>query len=274
MNKWNLRLNFSVGDEDYDVRGAGLITSRGCFYKCIFCASRKMWPMAITFHSVPYMEKWVDYLHDLGINNYYIHDDTFAVGKRGKKLSEVFGKHNGVWRCSIRGDLITPETARVLSSNGCVQICLGVETGSQRLLDVLNKNETVEDNARAIELCHDNGIGVKACFMTGLPSETEEDIELTKQFIARTNPENIATGIFCPFPGCDVFENPDRYSYTLSGTEDYKDYWTVGKTHDTPCVNPEIVEDARRYKKELDELAGDKELLNRQGDTWRKWASS
>jgi len=95
---------------------------------------------------------------------------------------------------------------QMIKDAGCQQITFGFESGSQRILDILKKGTTVEQNQRAIDLCKEVGIIPQGTFMIGNPTETVEDIEKTKQFIKESGVESPGICITTPFPGTELWE--------------------------------------------------------------------
>jgi radical SAM superfamily enzyme YgiQ (UPF0313 family) len=94
---------------------------------------------------------------------------------------------------------------------GCVMICFGVESGSQRILtQVLNKGTTVEDNRKAIFLCKKTGILANANVMLGSPTETLDEIKLTDRLLKEADPELIWASVTTPIPGTALAEEAAR----------------------------------------------------------------
>jgi hypothetical protein len=102
---------------------------------------------------------------DPQIGGFIIMDDLFAVDpSRVRKICSMI-KESGldiVWNCEIRADMITEELVRTMKGAGCCQVLMGIETGSQRLLDLVRKDITVEDIRRASSLIHEAGMEVYA----------------------------------------------------------------------------------------------------------------
>jgi len=92
------------------------------------------------------------------------------------------------------------KTLNLLKKSGCWQIQIGVESGSQRILDFLKKGTSVEMNAEAIKNCRKIGIFSHCAFMIGIPTETEEDLKKTYYFIQKNKPDLGGAGFFIPFP--------------------------------------------------------------------------
>jgi len=259
--RYSMKMTY-VFDGKIEERSAGwIMTARGCPGNCYFCASNLMWEGRLRIHSVDYVQDWLNYYLERGINDFHIADENFTVGKnRLFKLCKILSGR-GYWRCNSRGDTMTEEKAKVMYESGCRQVTLGVETGSQKLIDSLNKKEAVADNENAIKILKDSGIGVKASFMVGLPNEADSDVMETAEFIERTRPDEVTVAIFVPYPGCHFYGKSER---------DWKDYISVGKEKFTPVFYGNR-EDVYRRKKELLEIAGDSYILDMHKERWDSW---
>jgi len=111
-----------------------------------------------------------------------------------------------MWACNSRVDNLDMETMRLVKDAGCKQLIFGFESGSQRMLDILNKGTTVELNKRAIEMCHEVGLLATGSFMIGNPTETVEDIRETQNFIKENKPDFAGICITTPFPGTKLWD--------------------------------------------------------------------
>ena len=219
---------FTTADGDM-VSGAQIITSRGCPGKCSFCCSPHIYRRKVRFHTTEYVENWVDYLNGYGYNTFYVVDDTVLLNSnRLRKMCDIFKSRESRWRACVRGDAVTLEKMEMLYDSGCRQVDIGVESGSQKVLDLVQKGERVEDNINAVNIAHSVGIKVKSCLIVGLPGEEQEDIDLTVDFIEKCAPDSVTLCTFIPFPGCDIFFNPDKYNYKVDHSKGYSKYVCCG----------------------------------------------
>ena len=106
----------------------------------------------------------------------------------------------------VKSDRIKIEILKALKKAGCHTVQIGIESGSQRVLDVLNKKVTVKQNYEAIACCKRNKIFCDASFMIGLPTETLEDLKMTAKLIRDTKPDVINLKIYVPLPGAPLFD--------------------------------------------------------------------
>ena len=115
-------------------------------------------------------------------------------------------------RSFVRSNLLTLDLAQKMKTMGFRRIRFGAESGSDKILKVLNKRATVADHQRAIDIARKIGITVSASFMHGLPEETPEDLQMTHDFINKNKGKLIVEGWykFQTFPGTKFYkgENP------------------------------------------------------------------
>jgi len=147
---------------------------------------------------------------DYGAKALFFIDDNLPANKpRLKNICEelIAGDYGLVWGCQATANSVNDELLNLMKQAGCRQICFGFESGSQKILDILKKKtQTVEQNARAAEMCNRAGIAFSATFMIGNPEETIEDIKLTFDFIKRSSIPKVSILIATPFPGTELWE--------------------------------------------------------------------
>jgi anaerobic magnesium-protoporphyrin IX monomethyl ester cyclase len=187
-----------------------LITSRGCPYQCIFCYNS--WrDTPCRFNSAERVMQDIETLvRRYGTKALFFIDDNLPANRpRLKRICEelIARKYNLVWGCQATANSVNDEILQLMKQAGCRQICFGFESGSQKILDILKKKtQTVEQNARAAEVCNRAGIPFSATFMIGNPEETIEDIKLTFEFIRRNSIPKASILIATPFPGTELWE--------------------------------------------------------------------
>jgi len=110
------------------------------------------------------------------------------------------------FKCLQRADLITEKTARALNDAGCKTVWLGAESGSQKILDAMDKGDRVEDIYRAVQLLQAQGLEVGFFLQFGYPGERWEDIQQTLQMVRDCMPDDIGISVSYPLPGTRFFE--------------------------------------------------------------------
>lgn len=187
-----------------------VITSRGCPYRCSYCS--KIAGRLYRHHSVDRVIKEVEIL----INEYkskeiIFRDDTFTIDKEFindlcNALIEKGINKKINWTCMTRVNLVDPELLKLMKESGCWSIHYGIESGSQRLLDLIKKDITLEQAKKAIKWTREAGIETKAFFMLGLPTETVEESKQTINFAKEIDADWIQCTITVPFPGTELYE--------------------------------------------------------------------
>lgn len=240
-----------------------MITSRGCPYNCIFCSQQLMTESKCRFVSASRVLEEVEELiskYDVGRINFV--DDMFTVDKR--RLNEICKglKAFGVeWQCLTRADDLDLDMYKTMAECGCVGVTFGIESGSQKILDIAQKRITVEQNRKGIKIAKKAGLKVRSQLMVGLPGEDDQTIEETRQFILSAPSDVWSIHIFVPFPGCKVWRESEKYNFYIDKNTDFSDYHTVGKPGEWKNVINPNKERIIRYKDYLLEAAKGKNIF-------------
>ncbi len=215
---------YDIGDD----HGTTLITSRGCPFTCSFC-SKEVWQHGTRFHSTDYVISELEHVIDnYDFKHFLFLDDTITIRrKRLLELCSLMERLNIKWRCYAR-TTTTREMLIAMKRAGCIEIGVGVESGSQKILDIVDKNETVEQNSAFVELCKEVGILVNVFIMIGLPGETYETVEETRRWMESVRPHKFGFNIFMPYAGTPVFKNPDKYDIQIFDVPEERS-WVKGR---------------------------------------------
>lgn len=184
-----------------------IITSRYCPYECSFCNnSTKDIKEALKRHSIARVLDEIDDCRTLGARRISFQDDTFVLSVRWIiKLCDAMIKTNRIipFDCRARADIVNEEVLTSMVKAGCTAISYGIESGSQNMLDRMNKLTTVEQNSTALSLTKSVGIQTKAYFLIGIPGETEasllESIAWLDQHVDLI--DKLYLYMWIPFPG-------------------------------------------------------------------------
>lgn len=181
-------------------------TARGCPYNCAYCCKGHEMYRILRLRNPNNIELELNYLQEqYGIEHVRFVDDTFTIHKQ--RTLDICGKmklYEMSFICMTRADKIDRDVAEALSGAGCLQVQIGLESGSDRMLTLMNKQETVDDHRRAVRLLHEAGVPVKVLLMMGFPSETEADRQMTLEFLQETKPEAFNLAKFTPLPGSAI----------------------------------------------------------------------
>lgn len=202
-------------------RVASIQTSRGCPAKCTFCDIR-MTPYR--YRTGERIVEEIRYLKEMDVNEFFIVDDTFTIN-RNRVLDvcqRLVDENLDIkFKVSSRVDSIDEEMLGWLKKAGCYRIHYGVESGSQRLLDFLEKGITPAQVKNTFEITRRAGIGTYAYMMIGIPTETPEEMERSIRFVDELKPDHVNYSICTPFPKTKLYET------YLAENPDQEDYWAA-----------------------------------------------
>ena len=191
-------------------RRAYMYTSRGCAYQCVFCACTKFWGK-VRHASADYIVEELEDLAGRGTRVVRFADENFIANvPRFEEIAEKIQQH-GLHRrltfsCWCRANCVTAEIARTLRAMNVTSVKLGLESGSQRVLDFLKGEVTIEDNRNAVLRLKEAGMQVNADFLFGAPDETLDEMMETYEFIRHSPIDQFDINIFSPLPGTAVWE--------------------------------------------------------------------
>jgi anaerobic magnesium-protoporphyrin IX monomethyl ester cyclase len=186
-----------------------IVASRGCPYRCNWCA-KPIYGDAFSVRSAASVAEEMRCLkHDHHAEHLWFADDIFGLqAKWVTDLAEHVEHLDAAlpFKMQSRVDLMSRKTVRALRRAGCAEVWIGVESGSQKILDAMDKGTRVEQFAIARENLQNEGI--RACYFLqfGYPGETWEDIQKTVEMVRSTRPDDIGVSVSYPLPGTKFFE--------------------------------------------------------------------
>ncbi len=215
-----------------------IIIGRGCPHRCTFCqpAEKKLFGSKVRMRSVENVMVELMQLKDrYGLNSFLIHDDCFsAFPKYIDEFIEAKNKYlpDVEFYCQARADHIVkrPEMFKALYDAGLRGCLIGMESGSQKILDFLKKQTKVEDNIEATEILSKIGVSTWANLMVGIPTETKlevlETVDMAKR-IKEIDPKAILSwASYTPHPGSDLYTYCEENDLSLvKKSEDYRRYF-------------------------------------------------
>jgi radical SAM superfamily enzyme YgiQ (UPF0313 family) len=188
-------------------------TTRGCPYHCNWCA-KPIYGQRYTARSPQAVVDEIAWLRaNLRPDHLWIADDIFGL-KPGwiERFAELQASGGTVvpFKCLLRADGVTEPIAHALSSAGCRTAWIGAESGSQRILDAMEKGTRVEQIEEAARRLRAHGIEVGFFLQFGYPGEEREDIERTIAMVDRSRPDDIGISVSYPLPGTPFYERVRR----------------------------------------------------------------
>ncbi|MFH2202823.1 MAG: radical SAM protein [Elusimicrobiota bacterium] len=190
-----------------------LMTSRGCFGQCTFC-DRSVMGNKLRFHGAPFVLGMIKNLRERhGIRSISFEDDIFlALRRRLEEMASLWDRRRDTaWTCASRVDAVDEKTLRLAKRLGCWQVLYGVESGSQKILDLYDKRITLDQIERVVEMSRRLGLYTKGFLMIGNPLETLETLDATRVFAKRIALTDIALSFFTPFPGAALYRAWRKY---------------------------------------------------------------
>lgn len=212
-----------VWRERHGYFSINLVTTRGCPYHCNWCA-KPIWGQRYNSRSpenVVAELKWL--AQNFAPDHLWFMDDILGL-KPGwlERFAELL-KAEGLripFKCLQRADLVNERTAAALAAAGCRTVWFGAESGSQQILEAMEKGQTVADIHRATQLLRAQGIEVGFFLQFGYPGETWGDIALTRQMVRACLPDDIGISVSYPLPGTKFYE---RVKLELGDKQNWQD---------------------------------------------------
>lgn len=227
---------------------ATIVSSRSCPFGCIFCSSSSLHGKMWRCQSPGRVLKEIQFLSsEYGVRHIEFLDDLFTCNrKRVEEICDLLTREKtGVrWFCSSRVNTISRELALKMRRAGCIGIYFGVESGSQRILNILKKGTRLEQAIRAISCAKQAGIETVATFILGTPGETADDVRQTIAFARKLRPDYAQFTYCTPYPGTPLYKFADANNLLL--TRDWNRYTTIEQVMKVPGINENELRDLFR----------------------------
>ncbi|MCU0845698.1 MAG: cobalamin-dependent protein [Spirochaetes bacterium] len=187
-----------------------VITSRGCPHRCVFCCSPRLWGRTTAFRSAESIVAEVEHcVAKYGIIYFSIRDDNFTLRReRVLKFCRLLRERRLyiMWNCQSRVDTLDEEMVVEMKRAGLELVQLGVESGSERILAMYDKQTTVADIERASAAVRNAGAYLSFYLMAGMEKERAADIKKTVELIRRTLPGDGIVSPVALYPGTALYE--------------------------------------------------------------------
>src|SRR5580704_8429470 len=186
-----------------------IVASRGCPYRCNWCA-KPIYGDSFALRSARSVAQEMRHLkYDFGAEHLWFADDIFGLRASWvRELAVEVEKLDAAvpFKMQSRVDLMTPDNVGALRRAGCAEVWMGAESGSQKILDAMDKGTRVDQIAKARENLRQEGI--RACYFLqfGYPGETWDDIRNTIKLVRDTRPDDIGISVSYPLPGTKFFD--------------------------------------------------------------------
>lgn len=199
-----------------------IVASRGCPAKCIFCsasASHKAYRTRKIDSIIEEMRKIVRFIkpedpYVVFFDNSFSGNYNFAL----QLADEIKRSKLGVeWTAEMRVDNADKRILQAMREAGCVYIHFGAESGSQTIIDSINKHISIAQIKERVSVALELGFRVVCSFMVGHPEDTEDTVMETIDFIKQIQNmgAEAAASIVTPYPGTEIYEYPDKYGVSI-----------------------------------------------------------
>lgn len=190
------------------------LASRGCTFRCSFCAAAETFGRTIRFRSTKSVIDELEGYTKQGADSFIFYDDTFTLNKKnalaiaeGISVLSKKAQKKLYWTCFTRTDCVDDtDLLQKMRQSGCYLITFGCESANDKTLELMNKGLTVEQNLSGIRKVNAAGIMTASTFMMGLPGETKEDIERTIRFAIDSGLTFAYFPVFEPYEGTPIYE--------------------------------------------------------------------
>jgi anaerobic magnesium-protoporphyrin IX monomethyl ester cyclase len=187
-----------------------MVTTRGCPYHCNWCA-KPIYGQRYNVRSPENVAQELKWLKDTyAPDHIWFADDIFGL-KPGwiERFAAEVERLDAVtpFKCLLRVDLIKKSVPAALKRAGCQIVWVGAESGSQKILDAMDKGTQVEEIYAAAKSLHEHGVKIAFFLQFGYPGEDRKDVEATLRMVRDCNPDDIGMSVSYPLPGTKFYEN-------------------------------------------------------------------
>ncbi|KJE21025.1 Fe-S oxidoreductase [Frankia torreyi] len=232
------------------VRYMPIVTTRGCPYQCVYC--HDIMGKSVRYRSAAAVVAEVDYWHEAaGVDTFLVYDDIFNIHRgRVREIFAEFARRPGLrfaFPNGLRADLLTEDIVDLLLEGGTFYAMVAVESGDQRVQQVIKKRLNLDRTRRMIEYMGNAGVILGSFNIFGFPSETEADIERTIEFNASTTGLSKANFfVLSPHEGTEVWDMAIDQGYEPPRGGAGQGYFSAPESSPTAEVPWDRLEELRR----------------------------
>jgi anaerobic magnesium-protoporphyrin IX monomethyl ester cyclase len=229
-------------------------TVRGCPYTCSFCADRRFWGGRVRRRSVDNVIRELKMLNDTyKISCVDIVDGTFTFDRKYLQTfcdAMISNRLNIAWRCTARYDNLDEDLLKLMKRANCSGMYLGLESGSNRVLKMIDKKETVEQIIEASKMVYKSGITSATSVLLGTPDESKEDIEETLKVMKNFKTDFFDVNSYMPIAGTPLYdsmseEDKKNIDWRKVGMKSFNNYFSKRMSPD----------DLQKYRLQAYEIA-------------------
>ena len=205
----DLQPYLSAWKDHHGQATTSLSTMRGCPYTCRWC-SRAVYGLSYRRRSPKLVVDEIEkVLQDFEVDAFWVVDDVFTVSHKWLREFRDEVVRRGIkfkYECITRADRMNEQVIEMLLETGCFRVWIGAESGSQRIIDAMDRRVTVEKVREMIVLSRQKGLQAGTFIMLGYPGETEADIEETIHHLVVSNPDLYTITVAYPIKGTPLYE--------------------------------------------------------------------
>jgi len=207
----NIKFKYAPGLLARNYPSAVTITSRGCPYRCIFCAGRTVSGEKVRFRSAENVLKEISMLYNQGIREIIFLDDHFLADKKRalRIINGILENYKDLtWKCvNVTAWLLDEEILKLMHKSGCTHITVSIESGNQDVLTkIVKKPIKLDKIPEKLETAKNIGFDVIANFVIGFPGETWEQIRDTFRYAEKLNVDIVNFHIATPLPKTELMD--------------------------------------------------------------------
>lgn len=227
-NERNLELCNQMSGE----RVISFQSRRGCPFTCAMCAEHIMSNHNIRVRDTDDLLDEIEIIVNIySSDRFRFVDPTWCYPKSAavefceKKIRRDFRMN---WEAMGHASFLDKDLLKLMKKANCNQVNIGVESGSQKILNDMKKGVTVDKIRKVFQWGKELDLRMRAFFILGMPNEDEESIRATKELAREINPDTFGMTIFCPFPGSKYYNYNKFYGVDWSMADEYdNDFWNT-----------------------------------------------
>lgn len=233
LRRWALNYHSYMIDrrDGKQYRMSSLFTSRGCPMSCAFCESGRhgvIWDALTRYEPLWSVEAQIKEIKDQGFTGLAYYDDIFIINKkRTYQLLELHKKYGMMFRCFLRSDILCKhggkDYLKDLQDGGLIECFIGIESASNEIKSNIHKGTTIEQDTDVVKWCKELDVTCKTSFIFGLPGETLQSMQATRDWIFKNKPHIVQVDRLIPFPGTPLTKNV--HEYDLKYEQQIEDEW-------------------------------------------------
>jgi len=194
--------------EHHGMGSVNFITARGCPFRCNWCSHQVYGQSHRRRDPIKVVDEVEWLLHTYTPDMVWISDDVFTINHQWIRTYCEEMKRRGLripFECISRADRLTPEMMDLLAELGCFRMWIGSESGSQRILDSMDRGVKIEQVHKAVEMCRERGVQSGMFLMWGYEGEDLDDIEATIRHVSTSKPDIFFTTVSYPIKGTPYY---------------------------------------------------------------------